>query len=393
MKKPVILCVDDDKVILFSLKQQLKRHFQTDYGIETAETGEEALEIVEEMLDEGIELPIAISDQIMPGMKGHELLKHIHALSPKTFSILLTGQADAEAIGSAVNHANLYRYLSKPWDSSDLNLTVKEALRSYHQEKELAQFYANLEKEVAKRTHELNNKNHALIKLNQEKNIFLGIAAHDLKNPLSAIQGYAEMIQSDFDEMPKDEIIEIVDHIYTSARQMFGLVKNLLDVNAIEVGQQKISLTTIDIYPILQKIVEHYRRLAEKKNIQLQCRDAKEQYYARAEENTIHQVLDNLISNAIKYSPPGKYISVCLAKSHKYVHCKIRDQGPGFTDEDKHKLFGQFSRLSAKPTGGEHSTGLGLFIVKKLVEAMQGKVWCESQLGQGATFIIELPVA
>jgi two-component system, sensor histidine kinase and response regulator len=392
MKKPAILCVDDDKVILFSLKQQLKRHFQTDYCIEIAESGEEALEMVEEFLEDGIELPIVISDQIMPGMKGHELLQHIHALLPKTFSILLTGQADVEAIGSAVNNAKLYRYLNKPWNSADLKLTVKAALRSYHQERQLAQFYANLEKEVAERTDELNEKNQTLIKLNQEKNEFLGIAAHDLKNPLSAIQGYAEMMKSDFDEIPKDEMIEIIDKIYTSSRHMFELVKNLLDVNAIEVGKKELSLTTIDIYPILQALIEHYQQRAKEKNIQLHCQCAEGHYYARAEKNTIHQVFDNLLSNAVKYSPPGRYISVCLAKSNEYIHCTIRDQGPGFSEEDKQKLFGQFARLSAKPTGGEHSTGLGLFIVKKLVDAMQGKVWCESQLKQGTTFIIELPV-
>jgi signal transduction histidine kinase len=392
MKKPVILCVDDDKVILFSLKQQLKRHFKTDYGIETAQSGEEALEIVKELLQESVELPVVISDQIMPSMNGHELLKQIHALSPKTFNILLTGQADVEVITSAVNSANLYRYLGKPWNAADLNLTVKEALRSYHQERQLAKFYANLEKEVAKRTYELNEKNQALIELNQKKNDFLGIAAHDLKNPLSAIQGYTEMIKSDFDEMPKQEILEVIDKIYTSSQQMFELVKNLLDVNAIEVGKQELSLTAIDIVPILQALVKHYRQRAEKKNIQLQCQCANV-HYAKAEKNTIVQVLDNLLSNAVKYSPPGKYIYVRVNEIDEYIHCEIQDEGPGLSDEDKRKLFGQFTRLTAKPTGGEHSTGLGLFIVKKLVEAMQGQVWCESQLGQGATFIVKLPMA
>jgi two-component system sensor histidine kinase/response regulator len=375
MKKPVILCVDDEKVILVSLKQQLKRHFQADYRLEIAESGEEALDIVEELLKEGIELPITISDQMMPVMKGHELLEQIHTISPKTFNILLTGQADADAIGYAVNRANLYRYLSKPWDSDDLKLTVKEALRSYHQERQLI------------------DRTQTLIELNQQKNLFLGIAAHDLKNPLSAIQGYAQMIKSDFDEMPKKEIIEIVDKIDTISHHMFELVTSLLDVNAIEVRQQQISLTRIDLYPILQALVEHYHQPADKKNIQLHCECAKGQYYAWAEQNGIHEVLDNLISNAVKYSSFGQSISVSLAKTPKFIHCKIKDQGPGFSDEDKKKLFGQFARLSAKPTGGEHSSGLGLFIVKKWVEAMQGKVWCDSQLGQGTIFMIELPAA
>jgi signal transduction histidine kinase len=296
--------------------------------------------------------------------------------------ILLTGQADAESVGKAVNSANLYRYIAKPWEPTDLNLTVTEAIRRYFQEKELAQFYASLEKKVVARTHEL-----------QEKNQFLSIAVHDLKNPLSAIQGFAEMIQTDYDEMLSEEVIEVIDRILTSSRQMFELISNLLEVNAIESGKMNLSLIAIDILPTLQWLVNHYSERAKVKGItlQFQCREKK--YYALANENTTRQVLDNLISNAVKYSPYGKHIYVRLSIDENYVRCEVQDEGPGLSDGDQQKLFGQFTRLTPKPTGGEHSTGLGLFIVKKLIYSMQGKVKCESVLGQGTTFIVEFPVA
>jgi class 3 adenylate cyclase/FixJ family two-component response regulator len=137
MSNPTILCVDDEKIVLVSLKQQLRRLFGHDYAIETAESGDEALEIAEELFEDGIELPLIISDQIMPGMKGDELLAEVHALSPKTLTIMLTGQANVNAVGSAVNHANLYRYIAKPWEQADLGLTVTEAVRSYFQDKAL----------------------------------------------------------------------------------------------------------------------------------------------------------------------------------------------------------------------------------------------------------------
>jgi signal transduction histidine kinase len=105
------------------------------------------------------------------------------------------------------------------------------------------------------------------------------------------------------------------------------------------------------------------------------------------------QVLENLVSNAVKYSPPGNAIFVRLKKHTQGVRIEVQDQGPGLSAEDQKKLFGKFARLSAKPTGGEYSTGLGLSIVKKMVEAMNGKVWCEGELGQGATFIVEFPTA
>jgi signal transduction histidine kinase len=116
------------------------------------------------------------------------------------------------------------------------------------------------------------------------------------------------------------------------------------------------------------------------------------QYPAFVDDNRLHQVLENLISNAVKYSPHGKNIIIRLRQDERHVRCEIQDEGPGLSDSDKQKLFGKFTRLAAKPTGREHSTGLGLFIVKKLVELMNGAVWCESELGQGATFIVEFPV-
>lgn len=145
MKKSVILCVDDEKMVLVSLKQQLKRQFEQKFMLEVAESGEEALEIVEELLRDKIDLPVVISDHIMPGLKGDELLKRIHELSPRTLKILLTGQANVDAVGNAVNYANLYRFIGKPWDQADLNLTVTEAIRSYYQDKKLEEQNAVLQ--------------------------------------------------------------------------------------------------------------------------------------------------------------------------------------------------------------------------------------------------------
>jgi len=137
MAKTTIICVDDEQIVLTSLKEQLKRSFDNTYSIETAESGEEALEIIKELVEEQTEIPVVISDQIMPGLKGDELLIQLKDLLPNVRSILLTGQAGADAVGNALNHANLYRYIAKPWDAKDLALTVEEAIRSFYQEKKL----------------------------------------------------------------------------------------------------------------------------------------------------------------------------------------------------------------------------------------------------------------
>ncbi|PSB39801.1 adenylate/guanylate cyclase [filamentous cyanobacterium Phorm 46] len=158
MKKPVIICVDDEQTILDSLEIDLLKAFEDKYLIETAQSGEEALELLSELLAEQYEVPLVISDHIMPNMKGDELLRSVHAISPNTLKIMLTGQADLEAVANAINYAKLYRYIPKPWQSDDLKLTVTEAIYRYFQDKQLA------EKQI-----ELQEMNQELARLNRKQ--------------------------------------------------------------------------------------------------------------------------------------------------------------------------------------------------------------------------------
>ena len=162
MTKQVIICVDDETIVLRSLKAELRNAVDNDYFIEMAEGGEEALELVEELLEQGDEVPLVISDYIMPNMKGDELLKRVHQLSPKTLKIMLTGQADIEAITNAINSAKLYRYIAKPWQSEDMRLTVTEAIHSYLQDKKIALKNAKLQ-QTNQELEKLNRKQAELI--------------------------------------------------------------------------------------------------------------------------------------------------------------------------------------------------------------------------------------
>jgi len=386
--KPTILCVEDERIILERLKDELKEVLGDEYSLETAESGEEAIEIVTELLEDNVEIPLVISDYIMPHMKGDELLQRIHTINPKTLKIMLTAQANLKAITHVVNYAKLYRYIAKPWEPVDLKMAVTGAIHSYFQEKKLAQFYADLETKIAERTLELHDKNEALIQLNQEKNELLSVVAHDLKNPLAAIQNTTELILSYLGEMPLEEMTEWLSMIYSNSRQMFCLINNLLDMNVIDSGKIKVSLDQVNLLATLQSLVTDYTERAKLKNITVTFQYQDASYYASVDDKLVHQILDNLISNAVKYSPLGKAITIRLCQDEQQVRYEIQDEGPGLSPEDQQKLFSKFTRLRTKPTGGEHSTGLGLFIVKKLVEIMNGKVWCESQLGQGSTFVV-----
>jgi signal transduction histidine kinase len=177
--------------------------------------------------------------------------------------------------------------------------------------------------------------------------------------------------------------------ISTSAKQMFDLIVNLLDVNQIESGKFNINLQAIDLAFILQRIVTSYQDRAATKQIALHYQPPDFSAITQLDLNITRQILDNLVSNAIKYSPLGQNVYVRFIETEQTIRCEIQDEGPGLSEQDQQKLFGKFTRLSTKPTAGEHSTGLGLFIVKKLVAALNGNVWCESVLGEGATFIVE----
>ncbi|GBO54403.1 circadian input kinase A [Pseudanabaena sp. lw0831] len=143
MNKMTILCVDDERNVLLTLRNQLMRYFPN-YAIEIAESGEEALTLVEDLLSNGIEIPLVIADQIMPNMQGDQVLIELHTRHPEILKVMLTGQASAEAIANVVNRGNLYRFISKPWNEVDLKLTVTEAVRSYEQEKKIAQQQVSL---------------------------------------------------------------------------------------------------------------------------------------------------------------------------------------------------------------------------------------------------------
>ncbi|MGL4376505.1 MAG: response regulator, partial [Microcoleaceae cyanobacterium] len=163
MNKQVIICVDDEISILRSLKSELKNVLGFDYQIELAEGGEDALELLESLQEEGYEIPLIISDYLMPGMKGDELLRLVHLNSPNTLNIMLTGQANIEGISNAIKYASLYRYIAKPWESEDLKLTVIEAINRYIQDRMIAEKNAKLQ--------ELNEKQAELIlQLHQNEN-------------------------------------------------------------------------------------------------------------------------------------------------------------------------------------------------------------------------------
>lgn len=267
------------------------------------------------------------------------------------------------------------------------------------QKKQLEDYSKNLEIKVEERTNELNESNkelkkayHRVLELNEEKNEFLGIAAHDLKNPLVAINAFAEIIKTD-KELPPEQKEDFLDEIMKASQRMFSIIKNLLDVNAIEQGKFNTKPERISVDLLLEETTAQFQDSVAKKQLNV-VKDYQGELFLLADYNLSLQVLQNIFSNAVKFSPPQKNIYITAAKSNVtgFVDISIQDEGPGFTEDDKKKLFQKFAKLSARPTGGEHSTGLGLSIVKKLVEMMGGTIKLVEG-DKGAKFIVSFPEA
>ncbi len=286
-----------------------------------------------------------------------------------------------------------------------LFLNVKESLMSEEARKKLrnqqitnAIEKAEKEAELYRlKNQELSEANRALKELNDLKTELMSFAAHDLKAPLQSIMTFAELIHASSDD--KASVEEFSQNIFNASERMFNMVKSLLQSTAVELGKVEFNLHITNISGLVQKSVAQNLPKAISKSQTLYSEIA-ENLLANIDSERFLEVLDNLISNAIKYTPSGKKILVkCEKKFPRYlqhqgasIFISVSDEGQGLSEDDMQKLFGRFQKLSAQPTAGEHSSGLGLYISKKYIELMGGKIWAESEgKDKGATFFIELP--
>ena len=242
-----------------------------------------------------------------------------------------------------------------------------------------------LRKLVDDQTAELRISNEELISLNLEKNNLIEIVAHDLKSPLNQILGLLSIIK--MSRRMDEESSRYLAMMETSALKLNKMIMKILDVESIESRKLKLTVESVCLSDMCHSVADRHRMVAGEKNIRI-VRKIEDDLYANLDRGYLEQVLENLVSNAIKFSPFDRAVFVCLSSNADSVVCEIRDEGPGLSYEDKGRLFGKYQKLSARPTGNEVSTGLGLSIVKKLVDAMGGQIRCESELGRGASFFV-----
>ncbi len=235
----------------------------------------------------------------------------------------------------------------------------------------------------------IESRNEELIALNEEKNSLINVLAHDLRTPINQISGLIHLHTLQHKNLNKEDKFTF-DTIMGSVGRLNDMISKILDVEAIESQAPNIKNEEVDINKLLEEVLGGFSKAAEEKSISFDVGSSLATTFF-SDSLYLRQILDNLVSNALKFSYPGTVVNISVAKTKQEIILKIADQGPGFTQQDMKKLFGKFQRLSAKPTAGEPSTGLGLSIVKKYVDLLNGTIECASEMGKGAVFTICLP--
>lgn len=268
-----------------------------------------------------------------------------------------------------------------------LLLVIILQVRAYYILKRQHKIISEQSVEIHKQNQILARQNLQLNELNIEKQQIIGVVSHDLKGPFNRIFALVQLMNMSGDLT--DEQREYIGKIYHVAVDGLNMVRNLLDSRKLEDKLFEMELTTVPLEPFISSFIKSYKAIAERKKIELELQCPTD-IFVEADRLFLNRILDNLVSNAIKFSASGKRVIVWVEERDDTIRLNVKDEGPGISEEDQQKLYYKFQKLTAKPTAGESSTGLGLSIVKTLVEKMGGSIKCESQLGKGSNFVVTL---
>jgi two-component system, sensor histidine kinase and response regulator len=361
-----ILVVDDERLNQRILGAILRPE---GYEIIEADSAEKALELY------AVHTPdLVLMDVLLPGINGFAACRELRNRYGNNAApvIFITAKSDSEDVVEGLAAGGI-DYLPKP-------IRPKEAVARIRTHLQIRRLLAEQQLLVDQ-----------LSKANAAKNRFLGMAAHDLRNPLASIRGLAEFLRDGVVGPMTPDQVDLINTIHSASQEMLLMVDELLDVAAIEAGELKISPEATDLVEIVTKSIYLANIEAAKKQTKIILTPSERPPQRRLDPNKIRQVVDNLLSNAVKYSPPGSTINVEVSFQKGSLVFAVRDQGPGIPESDRHKLFKDFGRTSVRPTAGEKSTGLGLAICRKIVEAHNGTITAENQPERGCIFRVSLP--
>lgn len=363
-QKPHILLVDDEATNVKLLQELL----EDDYHVTTATKGQIALALLSEN-----SYDLVLLDILLPDISGLDILQKARA-NPKTANlpiILMSALGDSEDVVKGLEWgAN--DYITKPLTLSIVRARVNTQLR--------LKAYADEHKRMIDE----------LLDSQKLRSRLFSIASHDLKNPISNIRMAEYLLRERLTATGDSEFVQLLDTISLALDNMQDVIEELLELNALQSGKMIIRRECVNLDQIIWLVIANFMMLAGNKNIEIQVHETDGTVWADYER--LQQVLSNLVSNAIKYAPHGSKIAIWTTSQGEMVRLHVADQGPGIPPEERHLLFREFTRLSPRPTGGESSTGLGLWIVKYLVDLQGGTVGADFPDNSGSIFWVELPI-
>jgi signal transduction histidine kinase len=361
-----ILVVDDDRLNLRILGGILRGE---GYVLTEAVSAEQALAVYDQVRPH-----LVLLDVMLPGLNGFDACRALK----KTYGdgcapvIFITAKNESDDIVEGLAAGGV-DYLPKPFKAKEVIARIRTHLQN--------QLLVEQQKLLVDQ----------LSKANSDKNKFLGMAAHDLRNPLASIRGLAEFLSDGTVGQLTPDQLDLVNTIHAASQSMLDMVNELLDVATIESGELKIHPSVHSLSDLVEKAIYLRSIDATKKKTRIEFTPSSTGPYALIDAAKMQQVIDNLLSNAVKYSPPGSIVTVELHQDAAGAGFSVKDQGPGIPENERHKLFKDFSRLSVQPTGGEQSTGLGLAICRKIVEAHRGTIAAQNLPDRGCEFSVTLP--
>jgi len=385
VKQNKIVIVDDEMIVTSSLKTLLS--FEDNFIPNTFNNPFDALEYIKNN-----QIDLVISDFLMPGMNGIEFLSSVKKIHPESSLILLTGYADKESAIQAINDVGIYRYIEKPWDNEDLLLCIRNGLERSNllgklnlKINELSDAKSQLEKYNNQLESMVKERTEDLIKSRED---FVATLAHDLRTPLlAAIQTLKFFLDGSLGEMSERQNILLETMLYSN-QDMLGLVNALLEVYRYESGELVLCKDFFNLMDLIHQCSCEVSSLLEKKSISLGFNESDE-LKIFADKQELRRVLANLLGNAVNYTSSGGKINIIVDSNEDNIIISVEDTGIGIPEEDIPNLFNRFSQGTSKKRSV--GTGLGLYLARQIVEAHNGKIWLESELGKGSKFNFSIP--
>lgn len=378
----IVMLVDDQAI----MAEAVRRIFATQPDIEFHYCAE-GLKAVARAAE--IRPMVILQDLVMPATDGMELLKQYraHPALRDTPVIVLSTKEDP-LVKKQAFECGAYDYLVKLPAPIELIARVRHHAQSCLAARQLAEALRAL----SESQRQLLERNVQLEALNEQKNRILGVAAHDLRNPLGLINTLSDFLDVEARDTLCAEHRTMVRHIQDLSEFTLRMVENLLNVSTIEAGALRMDIAPTDLTELIARNIELNALLAAKKRIALEFTPGEPLPLLPLDAGKLNQVLNNLIANAVKYSHPDTSVRITLGRQADHVLIEVTDQGLGIPAEEHSKLFKPFGRTSVVGTAGEQSTGLGLVIVRKIIEGHGGRIGVRSAVGQGSTFWFTLPL-